>query len=606
MIKHQWVGKMAALLMALSVLFVGVGYFIPSMYESFSGSPTPPYVLAMDKTKVLDIQIIADEKQWEDMLNNATAEDYIPVTIVIDGAKVKHAGIRPKGNSSLSMVARDDSTDRYSFKIEFDQYVTGQTWLGLDKLVLNNMLGDTTYMKEYLSYDLMDYSGVQSPLYTFANISINGETWGLYLAVEALEDSYAKRVYGNDHGKLYKPESMGARGNGQMNEFMEGLQGANLPEGFPPMADIPVPMWGQGPRQANNNVPADFGRGFGGSSNGISLQYTDDAISSYSAIFENAVFKSTERDYIRVIDALKKLNAGEDLENVVDIEATLRYFAAHTVLVNLDSYVSNMGHNYYLYEKNGQLTMLPWDFNLAFGGFQSGNASSVVNFPIDTPVSGVNLEDRPILAKLLEIPEYLELYHSYLREIVDGYFTSGLFSQTIDSLDAVISAFVESDPTSFYDFAAYQRGIAELKKLGMARAESIDGQLNGIIPSTTVGQNANPNARIDASTIDLSTLGSMGGMGGGARMEGIATRERQQGGFGGFEGVPGGADTRLPGNVSRERNIAFAQETTGSRNIPSNITPFHNAEAWMVIGSSTVLLLGGLLFVSRYKRRNIG
>ena len=183
MIKHQWVGKMAALLMALSVLFVGVGYFIPSMYESFSGSPTPPYVLAMDKTKVLDIQIIADEKQWEDMLNNATAEEYIPVTIVIDGTKVKHAGIRPKGNSSLSMVARDDSTDRYSFKIEFDQYVTGQTWLGLDKLVLNNMLGDTTYMKEYLSYDLMDYSGVQSPLYTFANISINGETWGLYLAV---------------------------------------------------------------------------------------------------------------------------------------------------------------------------------------------------------------------------------------------------------------------------------------------------------------------------------------------------------------------------------------------------------------------------------------
>ena len=91
-----------------------------------------------------------------------------------------------------------------------------------------------------------------------------------------------------------------------------------------------------------------------------------------------------------------------------------------------------------------------WDYGLAFGGFQSGNASSVVNFPIDTPVSGVNMEDRPLLYKLLEVDEYRDRYHEYLRQIVEGYFNSGLFEQTIDGLDAKINEYVKNDVSAYY------------------------------------------------------------------------------------------------------------------------------------------------------------
>ena len=44
--------------------------------------------------------------------------------------------------------------------------------------------------------------------------------------------------------------------------------------------------------------------------------------------------------------------------------------------------------------ENGKLTILPWDYNLAFGGFQSGSASAVVNEDID---AGAELTDRPML-----------------------------------------------------------------------------------------------------------------------------------------------------------------------------------------------------------------
>nr|WP_315988987.1 CotH kinase family protein [Desulforamulus aquiferis] len=144
----------------------------------------------------------------------------------------------------------------------------------------------------------------------------------------------------------------------------------------------------------------DKGGNMGASNSGGSLQYIDDKSSSYSSIFDNAVGKSEEADYQRVIMALKALSTGTDLEKHFDVDAILKYLAAHTIVVNLDSYSSSMAQNYYIYEKDGKITILPWDYNLAWGGFQSSDAASVINFPIDTPVSGVEMADRPLLEKL--------------------------------------------------------------------------------------------------------------------------------------------------------------------------------------------------------------
>ena len=55
-------------------------------------------------------------------------------------------------------------SDRYSFKIEFDQYDGGKTYHGLDKLCLNNLIQDNTMMKDYLTYRLMGEFGVMSVL----------------------------------------------------------------------------------------------------------------------------------------------------------------------------------------------------------------------------------------------------------------------------------------------------------------------------------------------------------------------------------------------------------------------------------------------------------
>ena len=93
----------------------------------------------------------------------------------------------------------------------------------------------------------------------------------------------------------------------------------------------------------------------------------------------------------------------------------IKYFVVHTFVCNDDSYTGSMVHNYYLYEEDGMLSMIPWDYNLAFGGMgtmgmggQSDNATTEVNSPIDSPVSDGDIASRPMIAWIFNSEEYTE------------------------------------------------------------------------------------------------------------------------------------------------------------------------------------------------------
>ena len=319
-------------------------------------------------------------------------------------------------------------------------------------------------MKDYLVYRLMHEFGVDAPLCSYAYMTVNGEDWGLYLAVEGVEESFLARNYGNDYGELYKPDSMkmgGGRGNGRGFDF-ENFDPDSL-ENFPDMQNRPymsnppdmsnrpdmsdppdisndpdmsdLPDMPNPPDMSNHsdmsNLPdmpnfpgmsgdERFSKGMGSSD--VSLIYADNEFDSYPNIFDNAKTDPSNADKTRLIEALKNLNESEKktLETTVDIDEVIRYFVVHNFVLNFDSYTGAMIHNYYLYEKNGQLSMIPWDYNLAFGGFESGgSATALVNYPIDTPVSGGSVDSRPMLAWIFDHQEYTELYHQYVEEFLN-------------------------------------------------------------------------------------------------------------------------------------------------------------------------------------------
>ena len=489
---HKNFDKICAVVLVVVLLLTGVCMAFGGKAD---GGTTMGYEDKLfDTSSVHKINIVMDD--WDEFISSAESEEYYACTLEIDGETYKNVAIRGKGNTSLTKVAAYGN-DRYSFKVEFDRYDSSVTYHGLDKLCLNNIIQDNTYMKDYLCYRLMAEMGVASPLCSYVYVSVNGSDWGLYLAVEGVEESFLLRNYGSDYGELYKPDSQsmgGGRGNGKGFDM----------DDFDPAENA-----------GDNAKPDGKGGGRDGmnSSDDTLLKYIDDDPDSYSNIFDNAKTDVSKSDKKRLIAALKALS-GDEPEQAVDVDAVIRYFVVHNFVLNFDSYTGSMIHNYYLYESDGQMQMIPWDYNLAFGAFQSaGGATSLVNYPIDDPVSGGDTSDRPMLAWIFQNEEYTELYHKYFAELISTVFDSGAFAQEFDSVVQMISPYVESDPTKFCTYEEFETGAQTLREFCLKRAESISGQLDGSIGSTSDTQERS--TLIDAGSLQISDMGTMGSEGGG-------------------------------------------------------------------------------------------
>lgn len=514
-----------------------------------------------DTSYVHNINIEISEEDWKDLLENPKEQNFYSCNITIDGEEYSNVGIRTKGNSSLSQVANSDS-DRYSFKINFKKYEKGQNYYGLEKLNLNNIIQDTTYMKDYLAYTMMGQFGVASPYVSYSYITVNGEEWGLYLNVEDIDESFLERYYGDDYGNLYKPETMDMNGDNKLE----------LPEGFDPEkmmqpaqndaeavqpSEIPSPESGHQNTRNNNNQVLDkeMMKGGPGSQNslGADLKYTDDNYESYANIFDYADTDITDEDKDTLIASLKQLSEGKDLDEVLDIDALLRYFVVHNFVDNYDSYTGNMLHNYYLYEEDGKLTMLPWDYNLSFGAFgdvgsrgnkgnrnqpdmkqeavskeneitdtgatsdkaveqavgsESDHATVMVNMAIDTPLSDAEEADRPMWSQLINNDTYKVQYHELFSEFLESNIENKAVESEIDRIAELISPYVKKDPTAFYTYEEFTKGVETLKTFIELRGESIRKQLTGEIPSTTEEQESCPDKLVDASSINISDMGS--------------------------------------------------------------------------------------------------
>ena len=504
-----------------------------------------------DQSTVHKIEITMDG--WDDFIDNCTDEKYRACAVTIDGEAQGTVGIRAKGNTSLSSMAQYDN-DRYSFKIEFDHYQKKKTYRGLDKLSLNNIIQDATYMKDYWSYTFMNQMGLASPLCSYTEIYVNGEYWGLYLAVEGVEEAFLERNYGEDYGELYKPDSLsfgGGRGNGQafdMQDFEKKLQGDDTEKQAAAdenaANDNAAPTMPQDIQRPTRINRGDFkpGGGMGGmGSSDVKLQYIDDDPDSYANIFDNAKTKVKKKDQARLIAALKKLSEGDT--SAVDTDAVAMYMAVHNFLCNGDSYTGSMVHNYYLYEKDGVMSMIPWDYNLAFGGFTGGSdATGTVNTAIDTLVSGGDDSDRPMAGWITASEESLALYHEKYQQFIDTVFASGWFESEFDCVSAMIAPYVEKETRAFYTYEEFQTAADTLKAFCLKRAQSVQGQLDGSIPATSAAQQGS-DALIDASELSITAMGGMNNGKGGDR----GGNAGFPGGFGGDFSFDGGSFT--PGDM---------------------------------------------------------
>lgn len=459
MLKHKYTDRICLAVLAAAILLTVLFMNGESLGIS-PASAAPGYVSRLfDNSRVHTVDIILEDR--EKFFDTAAEEEYTSCTVIIDGEAFSHVGIRAKGNNSLRLTEKYGHI-RYSLKLEFDRYKSA-SYHGLDKFSLDSAFQDNSYMKTPIVFDMMAHMGVPTPLYSYAFVTVNGEDHGLFLAVEEPEEAFARRVFGRDHGQLYKPD-------------YTSLNAEN--------ADV-------------------------------ALRYTDSRHESYDNIFRNAKFRITDEDKDRLIESLRILSTGEELERAVDVDTVLRYFTVQVFVVNLDSYLGRTGHNYFLYEKDGVMTILPWDYNLAFGTYSLGMPNPIndstlyVNYPINTPASGEVMLKRPLYHNLMKNGEYFERYHLYFGEFIEGYFDSGHFLRFVGGISELIAPYVERDPTAFCSYEDHLLAVETIRDFCLLRAESVRRQLCGTIPATIRGQEEDKSNFVDASGVWLPHLGEI-------------------------------------------------------------------------------------------------
>jgi hypothetical protein len=121
----------------------------------------------------------------------------------VDGQAISltDIGVRLKGNYGSFRTLDGKS----AFLLDFNRYVPGQDFLGIDKLAVNNMVQDPSMQREVLGYKLFRESGVPAPRAAHAVVSVNGEPYGLYTTVEAVDnDEFLNHWYDDNGGNLYE------------------------------------------------------------------------------------------------------------------------------------------------------------------------------------------------------------------------------------------------------------------------------------------------------------------------------------------------------------------------------------------------------------------
>ena len=350
-----------------------------------------------------------------------------------------------------------------------------QKYHGLRMIDLNSNIMDATAMKDAVTYDMCRSIGLPAPLCNYAKITVNGEYYGCYLVVEPVGKDFCKRNYGEDYGSLYKP-----------------LHNLNYSGFFP---------W--------------------------KYNYIKDTVKIERSPFSN------------VKAALKSVHNKRDIESHVDVDAVLKYMAVQAMVVNVDGLTGENMHNFYLYESDGRISLIPWDYDLAFGGLMLYNDKmhskrmeateqgtfnkeewlqekekayrdeirQIVNLPIDTPFLG-DLSEREFFMNILANDEYRNQYHTYLSVLAEKYVLGGELEKTINTYTAEIQDIVGTENNAHYKAEDFAPAVEQLKLFLQRKSESVIGQLNGSIPSYREGQANAPETLIDTSVLDVRLMGT--------------------------------------------------------------------------------------------------
>ena len=133
-----------------------------------SAQAPPPDAAAplFDDTRVEDINLLINSKDWETLKENYKGNTYYPADWRWRDTTVRNVGIRSRGNGSRSGV-------KPGLRVDFDRYSTKQKFLGLKSVVLRNNTQDPSQIHERVSMLFFARMAVPAPRELHARLLVN-------------------------------------------------------------------------------------------------------------------------------------------------------------------------------------------------------------------------------------------------------------------------------------------------------------------------------------------------------------------------------------------------------------------------------------------------
>ncbi|MGB0391275.1 MAG: CotH kinase family protein [Salibacteraceae bacterium] len=364
--------------------------------------------------QIVTIELTFHQTSFFDSLEaNYVTGEYMKADLVLTDSTGTYSypevGVRLKGNSTYN-----HPNNKKAFKIDFNEYVSGQKHDGLKKLNFSNNFKDPSMMREKVFFDVCKDAGVLAPRSNFANVYFNGSLWGFYTMVEQIDDQFLDWAILDDDGNLFKA-----------------------------------------------------GDNFGGSNTPADLVYYGSSAADYTDRYE---LKTNEdiNDMSDLIDFMDFVNNSSSTEfetglpQRMELNEYLRSVALDNMFSNFDSYTGS-ARNYYIYHNmtTDKWEWVKWDGNEAFGSYAAGGGggpggggNNVLTIDPD-----YHDADRPLLENIFASES---LYFAYLLQycdIMENYFNSSYIDPIIDRHYNLIKSSVYADNNKMYTDADFDNNI---------------------------------------------------------------------------------------------------------------------------------------------------
>lgn len=414
-----------------------------------AGAPEDPWAAAFDhvfpQDHVVDLKLAFPDGGWAKLLaewqQTQTKTEY-PASFAFDDETLDVIGVRLKGLNSLNVPVEGEAPldGKYPLKMDFNTF-GGPRFHEIDEVNLSINVSDPSLMRERLAERVYGAMGVPATRSAFGKLTIDGAYVGLYTMVQVIDKRYLKERFGTqdhaDDGNLYK-----CLHNNQ---------------------DICSLKW-------RGDKKDDY----------IQLENCAGGYQTCGLLLKTNEDDPAQNDYADVIFLMDVLahtpdeGFAEAIDAIFDVDSFLRLTAVAMVIGNWDSYFGK-GHNYYLYHRpdTGKLMMLPWDLDLTYEGSLCS--------PDPTMPDCWGPGARPLVQRILAVPEYRAAYVGYLAEIVDEVLTSETHAAWIAEYDALIGGLIAGDP-NIADKDAYGAAISPVGAGGSNLFSFIEARRKELLP----------------------------------------------------------------------------------------------------------------------------